>query len=63
MELLEEKLRKYFGYWLDVCDSFLKNQIIRGSKIVYDKVILIIEGIDHFVDVETGKEAAVGKKY
>jgi hypothetical protein len=25
VELLEEKLRKYFAYWLDVCNSYIEN--------------------------------------
>lgn len=25
VELLEEKLRKYFAYWLDVCNRELEN--------------------------------------
>ena len=46
-----------------MCNNFLHDQIIKDAKIVYDKVILIIEGIDHFIDVETGKEAAVGNLF
>jgi arabinogalactan endo-1,4-beta-galactosidase len=50
VELLEEKLRSYFAYWLGVCNDNLEKQIINDKKNTYDKVILVIEGIDHFID-------------
>lgn len=50
MELLEEKLRKYFAYWLNVCNNKIENAIIEDAKVIYGKIIIIIEGIDHFVD-------------
>ena len=37
---MEEKLRKYFAYWLDVCNNVLQEQVIKDAKVVYDKVIL-----------------------
>ncbi|CAD8127534.1 unnamed protein product [Paramecium sonneborni] len=51
VELLEEKLRTYFQYWLEICSRQLKQQIINGSPIVYDRIILIFEGIDNFRDI------------
>ena len=55
VELLEEKLRKYFCYWLEVCNDKLKNQETKDidATTIYDNVILVIEGIDHFKDPHT----------
>lgn len=50
VELLEEKLRRYFAYWLELCNKELETQIQRDAKNIYDKIILIFEGIDHFTD-------------
>ncbi|CAD8212015.1 unnamed protein product [Paramecium pentaurelia] len=51
VELLEEKLRRYFQYWLEICSRQLEQQIINGAKIIYDKVILVFEGIDNFREI------------
>ncbi|CAD8176209.1 unnamed protein product [Paramecium pentaurelia] len=61
VELLEEKLRKYFAYWLDICNSHIENQILKEAKTLYNRVILIFEGVNHFVDQGNGipKEANV----
>ncbi|CAD8193095.1 unnamed protein product [Paramecium octaurelia] len=48
VELLEEKLRRFFQYWLEICSRQLDQQIINGAPIIYDKVILVFEGIDNF---------------
>lgn len=45
---MEEKLRRYFAYWLELSNKELDQQIVKDAKIIYDKVILIFEGIDHF---------------
>lgn len=59
VELLEEKLRRYFAYWLNHCSDKLEKELKYGEKVNYDKVILIIEGIDLFVDNRYNKEANV----
>lgn len=59
VELHEEKLRKYFGYWLDVCNQRIENQAIKNLDILYDKIILVFEGIDYFLDRNTGKEGNI----
>ncbi|EAS04845.2 Sm protein (macronuclear) [Tetrahymena thermophila SB210] len=59
VELLEEKLRKYFSYWLNHCSDKLEKQLKYGEKVNYDKVIIIIEGIDQFIDQQYNKEANV----
>ncbi|CAD8209657.1 unnamed protein product [Paramecium pentaurelia] len=51
VELLEEKLRRYFQYWLEICSRQLEQQIINGAPIIYDKVILVFEGIDNFREI------------
>lgn len=51
MELVEEKLRKYFYYWLDVCSRKIKKNVLYDAN-----VIIVLEGIDLFVDSETGEE-------
>ncbi|CAD8174304.1 unnamed protein product [Paramecium pentaurelia] len=51
VELLEEKLRRYFQYWLEICSRQLEQQIINGAEIIYDKVILVFEGIDNFREI------------
>lgn len=59
VELHEEKLRKYFAYWLDVCNQRIENQIIQNVATVYDKIILVFEGIDYFLDRGTAKEGNI----
>lgn len=41
VELHEEKLRKYFSYWLDVCNQRIENQAIKNVETQYDKIILV----------------------
>lgn len=41
---------------MDVCDQKIENQIIQNVDTIYDKIILVFEGIDYFVDRGTGKE-------
>lgn len=45
-------MRKYFGYWLNTCASFLDDQIVNDSKI-----IIIIDGIDYLRDSYLKREA------
>lgn len=59
MELLEEKLRVYFQYWLNVCSNSLTKQVLDDKQDTYDKIILVIEGIDKFIDQQTNSEALV----
>jgi hypothetical protein len=39
VELLEEKLRRYFAYWLELSNKELEQQIIKDANIIYDKVL------------------------
>jgi hypothetical protein len=60
VDLLEEKIRKYFAYWLDICSSEIqKQQVIYCSQDIYSKIVIVIEGVDKFTDFETGKEANI----
>ena len=52
-------MRKYFGYWLDVCDQRIENQAIKNLDIAYQKIILVFEGIDCFTDRTTGREGNI----
>ena len=54
VELLEEKIRKNFSYWLDLCSN------LADKSVVYDgKIIILIEGLDNFKDPETGAESNI----
>jgi len=55
VELHDEKLRKYFSYWLDVCNQRIENQAIKNLDVLYNKIILVFEGIDYFVDKNNGR--------
>ena len=59
VELHDEKLRKYFAYWLDVCDQRIENQAIKNLDIHYNKIILVFEGIDYFLDKNNGREGNI----
>jgi hypothetical protein len=59
VELHEEKLRKYFAYWLDVCNQRIENQAIKNLDVLYNKIILVFEGIDYFMDRNTGREGNI----
>lgn len=52
VELLEEKIRKNFYYWLDLCSRKIKNNVTFDGDIV-----IIIEGIEHFKDYDTQMES------
>lgn len=55
VELHDEKLRKYFSYWLDVCNQRIENQAIKNLDVLFNKIILVFEGIDYFTDKSNGK--------
>ena len=59
VELHEEKLRKYFSYWLDVCSERIEQQAIKNLDVQYNKIILVFEGIDYFLDRNSGKEGNI----
>jgi hypothetical protein len=59
VELHEEKLRKYFSYWLQVCNDTIENQVINNPEIIYEKIILVFEGIDYFADRDTNREGNI----
>ena len=52
-------MRKYFAYWLDVCDQRIENQAIKNLDVLYNKIILVFEGIDYFTDRNNGKEGNI----
>ena len=41
VEILEEKLRKYFPYWLDISMKKIQQEIVNDANI-----IIIIDGAD-----------------
>lgn len=52
--MLEEKIRKSFNYWLQICSIKAK------KSVVYDgKIIIIIEGLENIKDQETGLESNI----
>jgi hypothetical protein len=54
VELLEEKLRKFFYYWLDLCSRKM------SENVIYDgKIIIVLEGIENFMDPETKSESSL----
>lgn len=59
VELHEEKIRKYFAYWLDVCNQRIENQSFQNCDTIYEKIILVFEGIDYFHDRSSGKEGNI----
>lgn len=59
VELHDEKLRKYFAYWLDVCNQRIENQAIKNLDVLYNKIILVFEGIDYFLDKNNGREGNI----
>ena len=54
VELLEEKIRKNFSYWLDLCSKKA------DKSVVYDgKIIIVLEGLEYFKDFETQRESNI----
>ena len=52
VELLEEKIRKNFYYWLDICSRKIKKNVTFDGDI-----LIIIEGIEHFRDMDSDTES------
>jgi arabinogalactan endo-1,4-beta-galactosidase len=60
VDLLEENIRKFFAYWLDIVSAEVeKQQVIYCAQEIYHKVVIVIEAVDRFTDQETGKEANI----
>jgi hypothetical protein len=59
VELHEEKLRRYLAYWLEVCDRSIESQAINNVDQQYEKVILIFEGVNYFVDRDSQREGNI----
>ena len=36
-----------------------KQKVICSSEDIYEKIVIVIEGVDRFIDPETGKEANI----
>ena len=52
VELLEEKIRKNFYYWLDICSrKIMKNVTFDGD------ILIIIEGMEHFKSEDGNEES------
>lgn len=47
---MEETLRKYFPYWLEVCSKTLEQNCISEGVDTNKKILLVFEGVDHLVD-------------
>ena len=52
VELLEEKLRRNFYYWLDICSRKIEKELEFDGDI-----IIVIEGINQFNELDTGMPA------
>ena len=52
VELLEEKIRKNFYYWLDICSRKMKKNVDFDGDI-----LIIIEGIEHFRSEDGDEES------
>lgn len=56
VDLLEENIRKFFAYWLDIVSAEVeKQQVIYCAQEIYHKVVIVIEAVDRFIDQQTGK--------
>lgn len=51
VELLEEKLRKNFYYWLDLCSRKIQREVTFDGDI-----IIIIEALEQFKDRDSGRD-------
>jgi hypothetical protein len=60
VELSEEKLRQYFGYWLELADAKIEREYIGYSQREKRKVIVIVEGGERVVD---GRGQLVGAEF
>lgn len=50
MDLNEEKLRRYFKYWLEVASDHIDKQFLGYAREEVPKVVIVIEGIDECLD-------------
>jgi len=51
VDLLEENIRKFFAYWLDIVSAEVeKQQVIYCAQEIYHKVVIVIEAVDRFID-------------
>jgi hypothetical protein len=46
VDINEEKLRRYFKYWLNMISDLIEKQYLGYAKAEVPKVVIIIEGID-----------------
>lgn len=46
VDLNDEKLRRYFKYWLEVASDFIEKEYLGYQKTEIPKVVIVIEGID-----------------
>lgn len=44
---------------MDVCNQRIENQAIKNLDVLYNKIILVFEGIDYFMDRNNGKEGNI----
>jgi hypothetical protein len=50
VDLNDEKLRRYFKYWLEVVSDLIEKEYLGYVKTEIPKVVVIIEGIDECFD-------------
>lgn len=50
MELNEERVRRYFPYWLETASSVIERRYIGYEESEKKKVVIVIEGADRVVD-------------
>lgn len=46
VEIHEEKLRKYFPYWMEICSKTLRKQALEQGKNPSRKIVLVFPSID-----------------
>jgi aminoglycoside phosphotransferase len=44
---------------LDVCNQRIENQAIKNLDVLYNKIVLVFEGIDYFLDKNNGREGNI----
>ena len=54
VELVEEKIRRNFSYWLELCQQQMEKSVIYDGQ-----VILLIEGIHNFKEFGTDQESEI----
>lgn len=50
MDLNEEKLRRYFKYWLEVASDHIEKEFVGYARTEVPKVVIVIEGVDECLD-------------